>query len=182
MKILGISGSPIKNGSNEKAIDFALEIAKEKGFSVEKIFLSQYNIKSCIGCNLCKKQPKCSIDDDMNKLYDGPKQNTMNVNNIAIHGVSYSVNKTQKSEIPNDVMMLMDLGHDRKYAKLTNLTKKPHITKNVDFNKGRDDPVKYDPFAIENKRKPERDEGVSIHYTLLFITEKKESPIVLNQA
>lgn len=31
MKILGISGSPVKNGNNEKAIDYALQKAKEKG-------------------------------------------------------------------------------------------------------------------------------------------------------
>ena len=52
MRILGISGSPVKNGNNEKAIDFALSIAKKKGFDVEKIVLAKQDIKGCIACDL----------------------------------------------------------------------------------------------------------------------------------
>lgn len=69
MKILGISGSPVKNGNNEKAIDYALARAKEKGFKTEKITLAKQEIKSCIACDTCKEQKgKCSIKDAMENI------------------------------------------------------------------------------------------------------------------
>ncbi len=69
MKILGISGSPVKNGNNEKAIDYALQKAKEKGFEIKKITLAKQDIKSCIACDTCKKEKgKCSIKDAMETI------------------------------------------------------------------------------------------------------------------
>lgn len=69
MKILGISGSPVKNGNNEKAVDYALNKAKEKGFDIEKITLTKQDIKSCIACDTCKKQKgTCSIKDSMGEI------------------------------------------------------------------------------------------------------------------
>ncbi len=69
MKILGISGSPVKGGSNEKAIDYALKRAKKLGFKTEKITLAKQDLSGCIACNLCKKQKgKCSIKDVMEKI------------------------------------------------------------------------------------------------------------------
>lgn len=68
MKILGISGSPNKNGNNKRAIDKCLSIAEEKGFETEQINLANKDIKSCTDCGLCKKKLDCSIDDDMDKV------------------------------------------------------------------------------------------------------------------
>ncbi|MBI4653331.1 flavodoxin family protein [Candidatus Kuenenbacteria bacterium] len=68
MKILGISGSPTKNGNNEKAINDFLEIFSKKKFEVEKIFLSQYKINPCLSCGVCDKQKKCFQQDEMTKL------------------------------------------------------------------------------------------------------------------
>ena len=69
MRILGISGSPVKNGNNEKAIDFALSIAKKNSFDVEKIVLAKQDLKGCIACDLCKKEKgKCSQKDAMEKI------------------------------------------------------------------------------------------------------------------
>lgn len=113
----------------------------------------------------------------MMNLTAGPRPDTMNMNNIARSGANYGVHKTQITTIPNEVMMQMDLGPERKLAKIRMLTTQPHITKNIDFNYGRDDPVKYDLFAIENKRKPERDGGATIPEIFLAETEKK-SPII----
>jgi len=69
MKILGISGSPVKAGNNEKAIDYALKKAKENGFETEKITLAKQDLKGCIACNQCKKQKgTCSIKDVMEDI------------------------------------------------------------------------------------------------------------------
>lgn len=69
MKILGISGSPVKDGSNEQVIDYALKRAKKQGFKTEKITLAKQDLSGCIACNQCKKQKgTCSIKDVMEKI------------------------------------------------------------------------------------------------------------------
>ncbi len=65
MKITGISGSPNAGGNNEKLIELALSIAKEKGFNTEKIFLSKLKVLPCDDCGTCRKGKVCPIDDDM---------------------------------------------------------------------------------------------------------------------
>lgn len=69
MKVLGISGSPVKGGNNEEAIDYALKRANKKGFETEKITLAKQELKGCIACDQCKKQKgTCSIKDIMEKI------------------------------------------------------------------------------------------------------------------
>jgi multimeric flavodoxin WrbA len=68
MKILGISGSPVKDGNNERIIEYACGIAKKQKFDFNKIFLSQLTIKPCINCGLCRKEKACSIKDDIAKV------------------------------------------------------------------------------------------------------------------
>ena len=68
IKILGISGSPTKNGNNEKVINYILGILSKKKFEVKKIFLSQYKINPCLSCCICDNSKKCSQQDEMIKL------------------------------------------------------------------------------------------------------------------
>lgn len=70
MKITGISGSPNIAGNNEKIIEIALEIAKEKGFKTDKIFLSKLKVSPCDDCGACRKGKICPIDDDMAHIYE----------------------------------------------------------------------------------------------------------------
>ncbi len=70
MKITGISGSPNAGGNNEKVIELALDIAKEKGFKTEKIFLSKLKVLPCDDCGTCRKGKVCPIDDDMADIYE----------------------------------------------------------------------------------------------------------------
>lgn len=69
MKILGISGSPTKEGNNEKIISVVLEIAGTKGFETESILLSEKKVKPCIACGTCARGEKCPINDDMQEIY-----------------------------------------------------------------------------------------------------------------
>lgn len=69
MKIIGIAGSPVANGNNERIIDHVLASARGKGFEVEKLFMSRLSIAYCTACNLCKKEMgRCSIRDDMDEV------------------------------------------------------------------------------------------------------------------
>jgi len=70
MKILGISGSPRRGQNCEKMIGVALELAKERGFETDTVFLSNNNIAPCKACGACREKDFCVIDDDMEEVYE----------------------------------------------------------------------------------------------------------------
>lgn len=70
MKIVGISGSPNSNGSNNYMIDRSLAIAEQEGFEVESISLAGADISPCTDCHVCRKENTCPIDDDMAAIND----------------------------------------------------------------------------------------------------------------
>lgn len=69
MKVLGIIGSPRKNGNTDILVNSVLQGVKEKGFEVEKIYLSDLNFKGCIACEGCRKTCKCVLKDDLEDVY-----------------------------------------------------------------------------------------------------------------
>lgn len=69
MKILGIIGSKRKTGNTSCLVQTALKAAQKKGAETELIFLGDYSIKDCTGCEGCKDTLKCVINDDMQKIY-----------------------------------------------------------------------------------------------------------------
>ena len=69
MNILGISGTPRKGGNSEILLEASLEPFYNKKWNVTIIFLSDINIKPCIGCDICIEKGHCNIDDDMDKIY-----------------------------------------------------------------------------------------------------------------
>ena len=70
MKILGISGSPRKNGVTVAMLDEALKAAQGDGADVELYSVSGKNIQPCDGCWGCRGTGECHIKDDMQELYD----------------------------------------------------------------------------------------------------------------
>lgn len=74
MKIVGIISSPSYNGNTAVLVRQALAAAKERGATVEEIFLRKYNIQFCQGCMRCMAEGRCSIPDDLeairHKVYD----------------------------------------------------------------------------------------------------------------
>jgi multimeric flavodoxin WrbA len=69
MKVLGIVGSPRKNGNTDILVGTVLESAESAGATVEKIYLNDLNFRECQGCGVCKSEGKCSLDDDMQQVY-----------------------------------------------------------------------------------------------------------------
>ncbi len=67
--ILGVIGSPRKQGNTHILVEKILDGAKEKGAETDIIFLTDYHIKECNGCHQCWKGKECSKKDGMNKLY-----------------------------------------------------------------------------------------------------------------
>jgi multimeric flavodoxin WrbA len=70
MKVLGIMGSPRRQGNTEILLDKALAGAKEAGAEVEKVVISQLKISPCLEIYDCLKDGNCAIKDDMQWLYE----------------------------------------------------------------------------------------------------------------
>jgi multimeric flavodoxin WrbA len=71
MKILGIVGSPRKEGNTDILVNEVLRGARDVGATTEKIFLNDLDIKPCQSTcsDYCKKTGDCRIKDDMSQLY-----------------------------------------------------------------------------------------------------------------
>ncbi len=61
MKVLGVSGSPIKNSNTDRALKIALE---STGLDTEFIKLTDYTVAPCNACLGCVNTNQCVIDDD----------------------------------------------------------------------------------------------------------------------
>jgi len=68
-KVLGIIGSPRRNGNTHVLVSKILEGVQSEGISTEVIFLEDLLIKECDGCHVCWESEKCVKKDDMSNLY-----------------------------------------------------------------------------------------------------------------
>ena len=70
MKILGLSGSPRAGGNTDTLLEQFLNGAKETGAEVETLYLRNYRINYCIGCEQCRRDKTCTrFEDGMRLLY-----------------------------------------------------------------------------------------------------------------
>ena len=74
LEIIGISGSPIKDGNVETLLKYMLDHAAGQGVITEGIHLSQLEIADCTHCNYCIKRQEpgryCSQNDAGQSLYE----------------------------------------------------------------------------------------------------------------
>ena len=69
-RILGVLGSPRKNGNTHGMLETILSSAEHAGAATELVMLGDLAIGDCIGCHACWRGRGCSLDDDMIGLYD----------------------------------------------------------------------------------------------------------------
>lgn len=69
-KVLGMLGSPRQGGNTEILLDEALAAAESAGAVILKINLSELEFSGCTECEDCYATGECSIDDDMETVYD----------------------------------------------------------------------------------------------------------------
>jgi multimeric flavodoxin WrbA len=68
-RVLGVIGSPRRNGNTHILVSRFLEGAHSEGADVDTIFLGDLQIKECDGCHTCWSGKSCSKKDDMLGLY-----------------------------------------------------------------------------------------------------------------
>jgi len=68
MRVLGISGSPRKDGNTEFLVKRALAVIEEKGIEIDYLSLAGVHVEPCTACGGCTKLPKgeyrCVLDDE----------------------------------------------------------------------------------------------------------------------
>ena len=65
MKVIGIVGSPRKNGNTETLVRAVLEGSKEKGHETEIFLLGEIRYQGCQACMYCKTHDRCKLEDDL---------------------------------------------------------------------------------------------------------------------
>ena len=70
IKVLGILGSPRRQGNTEILLDSALAGAVDRGAKVEKVLISEMEISPCKEIYACLEAGRCAIQDDMQILYE----------------------------------------------------------------------------------------------------------------
>jgi multimeric flavodoxin WrbA len=70
MNILAIVGSPRLKGNTNYLVDLALGEAEKLGVATEKIVLSQYDVRPCLGHDNCSSLEACTQKDDANWILD----------------------------------------------------------------------------------------------------------------
>jgi multimeric flavodoxin WrbA len=69
MHVLGIYGSPRREGNTELLLKRLLQGCRDAGAETEEIFLRDLKISPCLEIYACKKDGQCPIADDMQPLY-----------------------------------------------------------------------------------------------------------------
>ncbi len=69
-RVLGIVGSPRRNGNTHLLVSRLLEGAVSGGAEAESIFLNDLHIRECDGCHACWAGRDCSKRDDMNAIFE----------------------------------------------------------------------------------------------------------------
>ncbi len=69
MRVVGIAGSPRKNGNTEIMMHEVLRAAREAGCETEAFLMSGKQVTPCDACGTCFEAGSCWIQDDMQELY-----------------------------------------------------------------------------------------------------------------
>jgi hypothetical protein len=67
--VLGLAGSPRRNGNTETLLDWCLDAATAHGAEVVKFRLRELDIGGCIACDGCFETGACIVEDGMDQLY-----------------------------------------------------------------------------------------------------------------
>jgi multimeric flavodoxin WrbA len=67
--VLGIAGSPRRNGNSDRLLDACLAGAAEAGATIDRLVVATAGISPCTGCNRCSEDGRCVVEDAMQEVY-----------------------------------------------------------------------------------------------------------------
>lgn len=92
MKIIGIDGSPRKDGNTEKLLKNVLSGVEEAGGETQFLKLADLTINYCRGCGTCRASGECVMQDDMNRVIETIQQSDIVVLGSPIYAWQVSGN------------------------------------------------------------------------------------------
>lgn len=97
-KIVGIAGSPRKNQSTDKLVQYALNCAKEHVSEIETEFISLAGKKfnGCLACNWCRDNFGCTLKDDVTDILENLKDD--NIKGIIVGSPVYMGSMTAQTK------------------------------------------------------------------------------------
>ena len=69
MLVLGLQGSPRKNGNSDILLEAFMAAARERGAATETVVVAERDIQPCKEYIVCEKKGWCPIKDEMNQVY-----------------------------------------------------------------------------------------------------------------
>ncbi len=69
MKVLGIYGSPRKDGNTDQLLDRTLEGARSAGAETDAVYARRLKMSGCLECGGCDDTGVCVVQDDMTAVY-----------------------------------------------------------------------------------------------------------------
>jgi len=103
IKLLGINGSPRKDGNTQFLLNEVLKSGVQLGAEAELIHLVELELKPCTDCKSCYKTKFCVIKDDLGKIFEKMKES----DGIIIGSPSYNWNVTAQTKMFIDRMGLL---------------------------------------------------------------------------
>jgi multimeric flavodoxin WrbA len=70
VRVIGLAGSPRRNGNTEALLDRFLAGAAGGGAQVEKVVLARLKVRGCVACDECHETGACAIRDDFQIVFD----------------------------------------------------------------------------------------------------------------
>ena len=92
MKIIGIDGSPRKDGNTETLLRKVLAGVAEAGGTTEFLKLADLRIDYCRGCGACRATGECVMQDDMDRVVAAIQQSDIVVLGSPIYAWQVSGN------------------------------------------------------------------------------------------
>ncbi len=74
MRVIGVVGSPRKNGNTEILTAHTLKAIAEEEINTELVPMAGMDIRPCNACMVCNKEERCPIQDDFPPLYAKMKE------------------------------------------------------------------------------------------------------------
>lgn len=65
MNVIGVVGSPKKKGNTSFLVQQVLSALQDTEIKTDILYLSDYDVEECDGCDLCIREKRCPKEDDM---------------------------------------------------------------------------------------------------------------------
>ena len=103
IRILGLAGSPRKQGNTDTLLSVLLKAAQEEGAETEKIYLKDHHVKPCVLCEQCHQngQKSCVLKDDFQLVVEKMVAADVIVISSPVHWIAVTTN----------VKLIMDRGY-----------------------------------------------------------------------